>query len=189
MDCGAKSSSGGFESRLLARRTSSKSLARGESEPKATTDLSVHGLKELSPLLRLAHAEGVGPLTPIPVASDRDLLNYGWEAAGLQMGARYRFVNNLWGVRELGQSIRQATRTAAEGWTPFFENGRVSKVANYEASLRRLELVEGLFQQRCLTKICDPLVQRASERKSQSGCSGLNSRMSFLTSDNLQARA
>lgn len=115
-------------------------------ETKAPPDRSIPGLRELSPLLRLGQVEGVGRLLPTAVATDRDLLNYGWEAAGLQMGARYQFVNRRWGIPEVGKAIRQAARTGAEGWTPFFENERASKIANYDASLRRLELVEGLFQ-------------------------------------------
>ena len=54
----------------------------------APADLSLLQLREFSPLLRFAKKEGVGPLTPVAAVTSRDVLNYGWEMAGLQMSTR-----------------------------------------------------------------------------------------------------
>ena len=111
----------------------------------ADQDPSLMGLREIAPLLRLAHTEGVGRLIPVPVVSARDLLNYGWEMSGLQMGSRYKFVRYRWGVEDVGEAIYKTVTTEVEGLMPFFRRGANTTIHNYAESLRRLQMVEGLF--------------------------------------------
>jgi hypothetical protein len=113
-------------------------------EERPETDPSLVGVRELAPLLALAHTEGVGKLVPTPVATARDLLNYGWEQTGWQMGARYSFVRFRWGVPELAEPIYKIVTGNAEGLMPFFSRERDAKIQNYRECLKRLQLVEGL---------------------------------------------
>ena len=109
-------------------------------------DLSLFGFKELVPLLRLAHTEGTGKLTTTGALTSRDLLNYGWEMAGWQLGSRYHFIRYSWGVREYSEPLYNTATTEVEGWMPFFRKQADARIASYPASLNRLELIEGLFQ-------------------------------------------
>ncbi len=115
-------------------------------KPDPNLDPSLLGFREVAPLLRLGSTEGIGKLIPVPVVTARDLLNYGWEMAGWQMGSRYKFVNSRWGVHELADPIYKTVTTEVEGLTPFFKRGREAQIAHYGESLKRLQLVEGLFQ-------------------------------------------
>jgi hypothetical protein len=118
-----------------------------EKLPKEEIDeASLMGFRECAPLLNLAPKEGVGKLIPTPVATARDLLNYGWEMTGWQMGCRYRFVYSSWGVRDLAETIYKPVTTQIDGLMPFFKRGADINLATYDASLKRLQMVEGLFQ-------------------------------------------
>ena len=108
-------------------------------------DASLFGFKEFAPLAKLGRVEGVGPLVPVAAVSTRDLLNYGWESTGLQMGARYRFVNRRWGVPELARPIYRNVTMEVEGLQPFYNTQEQANTYNYPATLARLQLVEGLF--------------------------------------------
>jgi hypothetical protein len=111
--------------------------------PDPSLDPSLHGISELAPLLRLGHTQGTGKLVPTAVASAADLLNYGWEATGLQMGSRYRFVAGMWGVREQARPIYQTVLREIPGLVPFFMNEETAKTYNYRQSQQRLENVDG----------------------------------------------
>jgi hypothetical protein len=108
-------------------------------------DPSLAGLRETAPLLNLGHTEGIGKLVPVAVTTSRDLLNYGWEMTGWQMGARYNFVQYRWSVRELAEPIYRLATTEVEGLMPFFRRLADAHVYNYPECLRRLEMVEGLY--------------------------------------------
>ena len=108
-------------------------------------DPSLHGFKQFAPLAKLGRTQGVGPLVPVAAVSTRDLLNYGWEATGFQMGARHRFVNRRWGVPELAKPIYRNVTMEVEGLQPFYNTQEEAKTYNYPATLARLQLVEGLF--------------------------------------------
>ena len=95
--------------------------------------------------MRLGRSEGPGKLIPVPVVTSRDLLNYGWEMTGWQMGSRYRFVNSRWGVHEVADPIYKIVTSEVEGLTPFFKRDADAHIANYAESLKRLEIVEGLY--------------------------------------------
>lgn len=117
------------------------------SEPKSdeNMDSCLIGLKEAVPLLRAGRADGVGPLAPTAAVSTRDLLNYGWEATGLQMGTRYRFVNRMWGVTEQAQPILRNVTASVEGLYPFFQTQGQARIFSFPESLLRLQLVDGFF--------------------------------------------
>jgi hypothetical protein len=72
----------------------------------------------------------------------RDLLNYGWEMTGLQLGTRHRFVEHSWGVPDLARAIRSASMANFEGLQPFFVNERKANSASYRAMLARLQLID-----------------------------------------------
>jgi hypothetical protein len=117
-----------------------------KSKPDPDLDASLTGFSEAALLLRLAHTEGVGPLAPASVATARDLLNYGWEMAALQMGARHHFVAHSWGVRSQAEPIFKSVTTELEGVMPFFLKSAEAKTYNYKESLARLQMVDGFFQ-------------------------------------------
>ena len=108
-------------------------------------DLSLFGFKEVAPLLRLGHAEGTGKLSTTAALTARDLLNYGWEMGGWQLGSRYRFIRYSWGVTEYSEPLYSSATLGVEGWMPFFRRRADTQLANYRGSLSRLEMVEGLF--------------------------------------------
>lgn len=110
----------------------------------AMEDASLLGLKELSPLLGEGYSQGAGDLIPVATVTARDLLNYGWEMNGMQMGARYIFVNRMWGIRDLAEAIfNQATRDV-QGQTPFFQNDFQKTAYNLQSALFRLQMVDDL---------------------------------------------
>jgi hypothetical protein len=107
-------------------------------------DPSLVGLKETAPLINLGKTEGVGALIPTAGLTVRDLLNYGWEMTGLQLGTRHRFVEKTWGVPDLARAIRSASFANVEGIQPFFDNDRTSHSANFRTMLARFQLVNRL---------------------------------------------
>lgn len=107
-------------------------------------DPSLVGLNETAPLIKLGKTEGVGPLIPTAVATTRDLLNYGWEMTGLQMGSRWRFARDSWGVPDLAREIYSGALADVEGILPFFHNEADAKSTTYREMLTRLQLVDGL---------------------------------------------
>jgi hypothetical protein len=131
----------GYQSVLAEAKNAMPKKFPKEPDP----DFSLLGFRECAPLLRLARTEGVGKLRTTPVATSRDLLNYGWEMAGWQMGTRYRFVNYSWGVHEMAEPIYKTTTAEVEGLMPFFKREADAQIQDYNASLKRLEFIEGLF--------------------------------------------
>jgi hypothetical protein len=125
-------------------RTVSQSLSK-KPQPDRASDSSLLGFKETVPLLKLGRDEGSGPLLPTAAVSVRDLLNYGWESAGIQMGGRYRFVARMWGVAEQARPILRTVTGEVEGLIPFFLTQERAKTFNYADSMLRLQLVDGLF--------------------------------------------
>jgi hypothetical protein len=109
-------------------------------------DASLYGLKEIAPFLRLAHQEGVGKLRPCGVLTVRDAMNHAWEVAGLQIGARYIFVNNRWGVGEQGAQIWREALSAVGGWLPLFAREEYARSTTYSESLLRLQMVDAKFE-------------------------------------------
>jgi hypothetical protein len=108
-------------------------------------DPCLHGFKETAPLLRMGQKEGVGKLTPTAVATAGDLLNYGWEMTGLQMGARYHFVNARWGVPEQAKRILDTVVNEVQGLVPFFKNAAAANLYNYQECLFRLQHLNSVY--------------------------------------------
>lgn len=129
-------------SAALTRATNT--IAKAD-KPDQGADASLFGLPEMSPVLRLGNTEGVGKLIPVGAVTARDLLNYGWEMTGWQMGSRYYFVNYAWGIHDLAESIYKKTTAEIEGLMPFFKNEYYSGIAHYDESLKRLQMIEGLY--------------------------------------------
>ena len=101
-------------------------LRRAKTGPLRTPDIheedepDLVGLEEAAPLLNLGFREGVGPLTPMAVVTARDLLNFGWEMNGLQMGQRWDFLANHLGVPDDAEAFAQASLNALDGCEYFF---------------------------------------------------------------------
>lgn len=145
-------------------------------------DTSLAGLREMAPLLRLGQSHGVGPLTSTGVATSRDLLNYGWEMAGLQMSSRYQFVLHTWGVPELAGPILKQTTMDVPGLIPLFQTAREAKTANYRESTERLQWLDGHF----------PDAEREGDEDRQTALLNkvrLYIKRSWLRAGNIQAQA
>ena len=112
---------------------------------RSKTEACVYGFSEVAPLLQMGQKEGVGKLTPTAVATIRDLLNYGWEATGLQMGARYCFVDKRWCVHERAKPILDTVTSNVQGLYPFFKNAKDANVYNYQECLLRLQRTGGIY--------------------------------------------
>jgi hypothetical protein len=95
-------------------------------------DLSLTGLKTMGPLLELGYQQGEGKLIPVATVTSRDLLNYGWEMNSMQMGSRYMFVHERWGVPDLAQKIFDESTRDIEGQAPFFGNDFQKSVFNLQ---------------------------------------------------------
>jgi hypothetical protein len=112
--------------------------------PSGEDDASLMGLKHAAPLLEMGYEQGEGKLTPVATVTARDLLNYGWEMNGLQMGSRYIFVNQYWGVRDLAKSIFDEATRDIQGQSPFFKNDVQKGVYNLQSTLFRLQMVDDM---------------------------------------------
>ena len=105
------------------------------------TDASLTGYKAAAPLIEQGYRAGVGQLVPVATATARDLLNFGWEMTGLQMGERYRFVQHLWGVPERGKPIIEIAQHEVSGLDPFFDDKSPGQVKNWLKQYDRLQFV------------------------------------------------
>ncbi len=118
--------------------------AKLSAEQEEQDDASLAGLEAFAPLLQMGYEQGTGKLIPTGVATARDLLNYGWEMNGMQMGARYHFVANQWGVRDLADTIFKRATRDLEGQAPFFPGEQQKTVYNLQQTLWRLQMVDDL---------------------------------------------
>lgn len=127
-----------------ALRSADRDQPNVEPLRRGSQDRSLTGFTNYVPLLRLGHKEGVGKLVPVAVATGRDLLHYGWEATGQQMGARYGFVQWRWCIPKQAKPILDIVTAQVPGLTPFFLRERDAGVANYPEMLDRLQMADGL---------------------------------------------
>lgn len=109
-----------------------------------TNNEDLVGFKEASDLIRLGHDEGIGKLVPTGAASERDVLNYGWEAAGLQLTLRYLNTYFKQSSPEDANPILTAVSRRTQGLIPFFLTSSAANYARYEKDLYRLQHVDGL---------------------------------------------
>ena len=65
----------------------------------------------------------------------RDLLNYGWEMNAMQMGARYYFVEHMWGVPDLADTIFKQANRDIEGQSPFFRSSLQGQIFNLSTAI------------------------------------------------------
>ncbi len=136
-------SGGEFSGYLDALQRATNSWPR-KPKPDDYPDASLIGFRETAPLVKLGLVEGKGILNPVAAVTARDLLNYGWEMTGLQMGSRFRFVGYHWGVPEIATPIEKEVTSEIPGLLPFFQRQADAHSASYRESLLRLQLVEGL---------------------------------------------
>lgn len=136
---------GDFHGYSQALKSTQEALKRNADKTGEEQDGCLAGFKECAPLLRLARQAGEGPLIPTGTVTAADLLNYGWEMAGLQLGGRYNFVQVRWGIREQARPILQLATTQVPGWMPFFLSTRYARNPDYVDSLRRLQMLDGFF--------------------------------------------
>ncbi|HSU55310.1 MAG TPA: hypothetical protein VLT36_14735, partial [Candidatus Dormibacteraeota bacterium] len=104
----------------------------------------LRGFMETAPVLKLAAEQGVGSLSPTAVATTRDLLNYGWEMAGWQFGARYEFLLNRTAGEQSAEPINRIVTADLPSLRPFFVRQQRARISGYNDYLKRLEMVEGL---------------------------------------------
>jgi hypothetical protein len=104
---------------IAALVDASQKKLQSEFTRKQNDEPSVIGLKVLAELYRKAEQESRGPLRPVIVASTQDLLAYGWEMAGWQLGARFRFLNNRFGSPPDAKPVITAAQSITTGWSPF----------------------------------------------------------------------
>jgi hypothetical protein len=102
------------------------------------SDLSLIGFDAVSPLLEHGYAEGWGRLIPVATVTARDLLNFGWEMTGVQMGRRHMFVNEAWSVPERAAKIADTVLPQVSGMDAFF------KLKSYKQAKRLLNNVDRL---------------------------------------------
>jgi len=105
-----------------------------------TTDVALVGVEAMAPLYRLAEESSTGPLRATPVATMSDLAGYGWEMAGWQLGARYRFLEDRYGSPEDARPVKTACLQTMESWSPFFEVSREGDETR-RAAMDRLQYV------------------------------------------------
>jgi thiol-disulfide isomerase/thioredoxin len=110
-------------------------------------DASLVGFKATVPLLEQGFHAGVGPLVPVATVTTRDLLNFGWEMAGLQMGERHRFVGYYWGITDRARPIIETVLHEVSGLNPFFVDKAVhdlpeKMVKKLQGKFSRLQFVQ-----------------------------------------------
>jgi hypothetical protein len=121
----------------------SKISAQDPIEDEDSEDASLTGYEAFSPLLQSGYEQGVGPLNPVGVVTARDLLNYGWEMSGMQMGARHYFVASRWGIPDLADAIHKRVARVS-GQAPFFPLADQNKAPAFDRMLYRLQLVDDI---------------------------------------------
>lgn len=67
-------------------------------------------------------SQNSGPLLPVAVVTARDLLGFGWEFGGLQLGALHTRFSILAKGRETSQALEKGWFGAIEGWEVFTQN-------------------------------------------------------------------
>ena len=97
-------------------------------------------LRRLAPVLNLGLDQGKAPLRPVAFATFRDLLVYGWEAAGVQFGTHHHFLEKRLGDPDSAQSTASAALGTVKGIEPFFEKPGVNPIVPL-ADPARLEFV------------------------------------------------
>ena len=100
----------GYES--IMKETARKVKSTGEDEG-AT-------IAAMAPLLNLGFENGTGPLIPVATVTSRDMLEYGWEMAGLQLGYTYNYLSK--GEATLAKEIGGTALDRIKGIDPFFKS-------------------------------------------------------------------
>lgn len=105
-------------------------------------DASLLGLKETAAVLTNGWDVGMGPLTPVATVIAREMLNYGWESSCWQMTVRHRFVRDVWGVRELADTIEAGANKSLVGRFLFTGGMRANPGITYPETKRMVRRVE-----------------------------------------------
>lgn len=96
-------------------------------------------LPDLAPLVNLAFEESSrGPLIPVAHVTIRDLLGFGWETTGFQIGSRHNLLRDSPESRAEAKAIAQAGLPILKGINPFFLHPEVEPRQPLQ-DLRRLE--------------------------------------------------
>ena len=140
----------GYKAELAKQPQSIEDYAPAAGDLKDET--CVLGFDAVAPLIEMGHKEGTGKLIPVATVTARDLLNYGWETTGLQIGARYQFVSTMWGVPELAKSIADTVSSKVTGYDIFFLTEEEEPKAPEPAETDRLQNVIYSFEYRGYNK-------------------------------------
>ncbi|MGB8354319.1 MAG: hypothetical protein WCD79_10555 [Chthoniobacteraceae bacterium] len=111
---------------------------------KLANETCLRGFDTVAPLVELGHKEGTGKLIPVAAVTARDLLNYGWEMTGAQLGSRYHFVAEKWGVPELAGAIASEVKSKVSGLDLFFMTDAEMQRAPEPPEADRLEDVDSM---------------------------------------------
>ena len=95
-----------------------RSLLKELNEPEG--EESLRTLDKAAKLINLGQTEGVGKLIPVSTATVRDLLNYGWETTGIQIGSRHDFIDSKWGQHKAAEELATAVKAKVSGLDLFF---------------------------------------------------------------------
>ncbi len=126
----------------LAQVTQDFDAALSNREADRSVDACLTGYKAAAPLIEEGYrVGGADQLVPVATATARDLLNYGWEMTGLQMGERYRFIQNKYGVPEMAKPIIETTLHEVSGLDPFFDDKSPGRVKGWLLKYDRLQFV------------------------------------------------
>ena len=93
-------------------------------------------------MLRLGYTEAEGRLIPVGTVTARELLQYGWEMNGVQMGAWHYFAEFLWGVRDTAATVLRESTRNIPGQAPFFRSDYQARAADFQKNLYRIQMIE-----------------------------------------------
>lgn len=108
-------------------------------------DPSLRDLSLVAPVIKLGLEEGRGKLTPTATVTTRDLLNYGWETTGMQMGGRYIFLQRFLADVVGARPVYEETTRLVPGLVAFFPNSNQKHAYDLDQMLYRFQNVEFLM--------------------------------------------
>ena len=87
--------------------------------------------------------QGAGPLVPVAIATVRDVLGFGWEFGGIQIGAMHTHISILSGQSQTAGKMEEKWFQTIQGWAPFTQNLDLPPFKPLEDAVRYDSIMQG----------------------------------------------
>jgi thiol-disulfide isomerase/thioredoxin len=89
-------------------------------------------INRIAPIANLGFDEGTGALTPVAHATTRDVLGYGWEMTGIQLGYRHLFLAYRLADKESAAGLAKGVLSSIKGVDVYFRDSKETPLAILE---------------------------------------------------------